>query len=226
MICQHVFSEDVVTLVSNWTSKKVPFIAATAHSHERISPFIARRPGTKDDQLCCSRVWRAAAGSSVLLELMESCYKCSRFHVRERKPWFPDEVSCRPLDTILEKDRFQQGLQPHLLIADVTHDVSVPPPYGWPPSRYVYGVPRALLDRFHRMHKGAIIHLQLYLAGDKKNAYEYHRHLSPILKDLTPYISQLRSAGYKIEITLREYYHEFLEATRQFDRLNATLEQF
>jgi hypothetical protein len=221
-----VFAEDVVALVSHWTSKKGPFVAATARYHERISPFIAKRPGTKDDPQCCSRVWRVAVDSPILLELAESWYKCSKFHVRERKPKFPEEVSCRPLDTTLEKDRFQQGLQPHLLIADITHDVSVPPPHGWPPSRCVYEALRELLNRFHRMRKGARIHLQLYFPGNKKNSREYHEHLPPFLRDIMPYILQLREAGYNMEITLREYNHEFLRATRQFDRLNAALTSF
>lgn len=179
MIHQHVCGEDVVALVSHRASKKGPYIAATTRYHERISPFVVERPSTQDDPLCCSRVWRAAADSPVLLELAESWYKCSRFHVRERESKFSEELSCRPLDMILEKDRFQQGMQPHLLNANITHDVLVPSPQGRSPSRCVYEALRELLDRFHRMRKGARIHLQLFFPGNRRSSREYHEHLSP-----------------------------------------------
>lgn len=153
-----------------------------------IAAYFASEDSDKDD-LCPERYWRAdVIGPEVIHELRESWYRNTTFHVD----------GDQSIKTLLDKDRFDAGLQPRELINKVTRQI------GIVTGTTEEGNMQTVLHLYELFLLRTLTQLQVNVYMSHVRSGERDKMFRSILRLIRSTILRLRKSGYQCTVTLDE----------------------
>jgi hypothetical protein len=212
--------DDDITLVFTWHSGLPPWLY-----HEGVyyhwTPF--NHGLSTENPLFDMPMWRAIMDSPMQKEIIENWYTSKNIVFTSRVFWeYQEPVSRRGLDFLLSCDRFGLGIQPQLLISNITHDMSVP--WRLYNNGYSSELEVGCLEALFRLRKSAKVHLRLYFLGSDRFPRVHTIYLDKFLRGVEAPFRRLQKAGYRPRISIRDWHQEGEKLDLQLRTFMAGLE--